>query len=91
MMAREDMSPITIEPIAVGRHTAADLLGIGRSMFEAHVSAGRLPRPRQIGARSVWLVSELREAAQRLPVSEMLPAPPKKPQSPETLQPAPTR
>ena len=69
------MSTVTIEPISVGRDTAAELLGIGRSTFEAHVSAGRLPAPRQIGSRAVWLVRELREAADKLPVSDMLPAP----------------
>lgn len=69
------MTAIAIEPIAVGRDVAAELLGLGRSTFEAHVSAGRLPAPRQLGGRALWLVSELREAAHGLPRSELLPAP----------------
>jgi predicted DNA-binding transcriptional regulator AlpA len=64
---------IRIEPIAVDRASAAQLLGLGISTFEAHVSRGTLPKPRQLGGRAVWLVDELRATAQALPVSEMLP------------------
>lgn len=71
---------VRIEPISVGREDAARLLGIGTSTFELHVSRGSLPKARMLGGRSVWLVSELRKAAEALPVSELLPPPPKKPQ-----------
>jgi hypothetical protein len=64
---------LRIEPISVGRDHAAAMLGIGTSTFEAHVSRGTLPKPRQLGGRAVWLVEELRSAAIALPVSEMLP------------------
>lgn len=70
---------IRIEPITVGRDDAAQLLGIGCSTFEAHVARGLLPKPRQLGGRSVWLVSELRATAEGLPVSELLPPPAKRP------------
>lgn len=66
---------VRIEPIGVGREDAALLLSIGLSTFEAHVSRGTLPRPRQLGGRAVWLVDELRQAAHALPVSELLPPP----------------
>ncbi len=69
----EPVQMIRIEPIAVDRASAAQLLGLGLSTFEARVSRGDLPKPRQIGSRAVWLVDELRAAAQALPVSEMLP------------------
>lgn len=68
-------SLVHIEPFAVDRATAATLLGIGVSTFEGHVSRGKLPKPRQLGGRAVWLVDELRQAARDLPVSEMLPPP----------------
>ena len=64
---------IRIEPIAVDRADAATLLGIALSTFEAHVSRRKLPQPRQLGGRALWLVDELRQAANALPVSEMLP------------------
>ena len=66
---------LRIEPISVGRDHAAAMLGIGLSTFEAHVSRGALPRPRQLGGRAVWLVEELRAAAHALPASELLPPP----------------
>ncbi|MDT7836487.1 helix-turn-helix transcriptional regulator [Aquabacterium sp. OR-4] len=66
---------VRIEPIGVGRDDAALLLGIGLSTFEAHVTRGTLPRPRQLGGRALWLVDELRQAAHALPVSDLLPPP----------------
>jgi predicted DNA-binding transcriptional regulator AlpA len=69
---------VSIEPIAVGREHAAELLGLGLSTFEQHVSRGTLPRARQLGGRAVWLVSELRRTAEALPVSELLPPPAKR-------------
>lgn len=55
-------------PIAVDSDTAAAMLGgIGRSTFLQWVSRGLLPRPRKLGNRSMWLVSELNEAAAKLP------------------------
>lgn len=66
---------LIMEPISVGREHAAALLGIGVSTFEAHVSRGTLPRGRMLGGRAVWLVTELRQAAQALPVSDLLPPP----------------
>jgi predicted DNA-binding transcriptional regulator AlpA len=69
---------IAIEPIAVGRDHAAELLGLARSTFEIRVARRELPQPRQLGGRAVWLVRELREAAEALPVSEMLPPPSKR-------------
>lgn len=72
---------VRIEPITVGREDAALLLGIGVSTFESHVARGLLPKARALGGRAVWLVSELRQAAERLPVSELLPPPPKKKQA----------
>ena len=66
---------IRLEPIAVDRHDASACLGIALSTFEAHVSRGLLPKPRQLGGRAVWLVDELRTAAHALPVSALLPPP----------------
>lgn len=73
-MSRTRQAPeLRIEPISVGRDNAAAMLGIATSTFEAHVSRGNLPKPRQLGGRAVWLVAELRQAAESLPVSELLP------------------
>lgn len=62
---------VAMMPIAVDSTTAASLMGgIGESTFLERVSRGELPRPRKIGRRSVWLVSELMAAAQALPLIE---------------------
>lgn len=66
---------VRIEPITVDRNTAAVLLGIAVSTLENHVARGTLPKPRQLGGRALWLVSELRETALSLPVSALLPPP----------------
>lgn len=64
---------ISIEPIAVNDESAAALLGISPSTLHKLKAQGVLPMPRQVGGSARWLVSELREAAARLPVSELLP------------------
>jgi predicted DNA-binding transcriptional regulator AlpA len=67
---------LTTSPIAVDVETAAAMLGgIGRSTFLTRVSRGELPKPRKIGARSMWLVEELQQAARDLPISDSLPLP----------------
>jgi len=69
------MVDIKIPPIAVDAKTAAALLSVGRSTFLERVSRGELPRPRKLGARSVWLVEELQAAAQALPLADDRPLP----------------
>lgn len=65
---------VQIAPIAVDCETAAAMLGgIGRSTFLQWVSRGLLPRPRKLGNRSMWLVSELNEAAAKLPAYDDTP------------------
>jgi predicted DNA-binding transcriptional regulator AlpA len=65
---------LVVQPIAVDSDTAAAMLGgISRSTFLERVSRGTLPRPRKIGARSVWLVEELIAAARALPLADDLP------------------
>lgn len=71
--AKDASGLVRIEPICVGRDDAARLLGIGVSTLELHTAKGLLPKPRQLGGRAVWLVAELRRAAEALPVSELLP------------------
>ena len=47
---------------------AAAYIGIGRSLFQAMVDDGRMPRPRRINARLVWDMRELDIAFDDLPV-----------------------
>lgn len=66
----------TIPAILLDADGAAAALGIGSVTFRAMVADKRLPGPRQIGRRgSRWLVSELMEAAARLPRNDCPPGP----------------
>jgi len=66
---------VAIEPLAVDVKMAAAIFSISRSTFLERVSRGDLPKPRKLGARSVWLVEELRQAARELPLADDRPAP----------------
>ena len=74
--ARAGRNPLTITPILVDRHVAAAMMGdLAINTFETRVREGVLPKPRRIGNRVGWLVSELTAAAESLPVSDILPPP----------------
>lgn len=63
--------------ILVDRFMAAEMLGsINVRTFEARVRDGVLPKPRRLGRRVLWLVRELHEAAEALPVSGSTRRPP---------------
>jgi prophage regulatory protein len=65
---------LPVQPLLVDRGTAAAMLGISESMLEELVRQEQAPKPRQLGARRVgWLVRELVELAEALPVSSVLP------------------
>ena len=51
-------------PIAVSETEAADMLGIGRTLFRDLVGEGHLPKPRKVPGRrrQIWDVDELRTA-----------------------------
>lgn len=67
---------VAAQPIAVDSQTAAEMLGnLGKSTFLTQVSRGKMPRPRKVGSRSMWLVSELQEAALKLAVADDTPEP----------------
>lgn len=65
---------ISVTPIIVDRLAAAAALSLSVSTFEREVTLGNLPKPRKLSnARVGWLWTELVEAAQALPVSDLLP------------------
>jgi predicted DNA-binding transcriptional regulator AlpA len=71
------IASIQIQPILVDRDTAAGMLmGIAPSTFQKYLQQGLIPKPRMLGNRAGWLVSELQAAAQQLPISDLLPPPP---------------
>lgn len=65
---------LNLEPIAVPLKVAASAMGLSVSTFQRQVRNKELPAPRKLSdGRVGWLVSELREHAQKLPVSDLLP------------------
>jgi len=68
--------PPSLAPFGVSRETAAELVGIGSTVFDQMVSDGRMPQPRVASQkRFVWDVQELLAAFRRLPHRQPLAAP----------------
>jgi predicted DNA-binding transcriptional regulator AlpA len=70
MTRARDLSllPPSLAPFGVSRETAAELVGIGVSVFDQMVGDGRMPQPRVASQkRFVWDVQELLAAFRKLP------------------------
>ena len=48
-------------PLAVGAKEAAELCGIGRTLWYDLKNAGRIPEPIRLGRRTVWRVDEIQK------------------------------
>jgi excisionase family DNA binding protein len=60
-MVPNDPVEISLEPLLVGAAEAANLLGIGRSLFYQMSATGQLgPMPIRFGKRRLWRFSELK-------------------------------
>lgn len=59
--------PPTLPPLGVNREQAAELMGIGATSLDMLIEQGRAPQPRVVGSRTVYDVSELRQAFSQLP------------------------
>jgi hypothetical protein len=57
-------------PILVSANTAAELLGISRSQFDAKVAEGILPAPTRVLGRPLWCLQRLRMAVGAMPPVE---------------------
>ncbi len=67
-MPRQSALPPTLAPRLIPREAAAAYIAVSPNKFDELVRDGRMPRPRRIDARKVWLVPELDGAADNLPV-----------------------
>ena len=80
------MNP-NIKPLYVDRTDAAAMFAISEATLESQVRQKEFPPPRQVSPRRVaWLLRELEEHAEQLPVSDIPPPPntsAKKPRSPK--------
>nr|CAD6410822.1 transcriptional regulator [Rhizobium sp. Q54] len=67
---RAEILPLSLPPLGVNREQAAALVGISVSLFDKAVMAGTMPKPRKIGGRLVYDVTEIAEAFRNLPHQE---------------------
>lgn len=70
------MSFLSVEPAYLDKAASAAFMSLSESTFEQLVREGVAPKPRALSGRRVgWLLRELREWAESMPVSQMLPPP----------------
>lgn len=71
---RVNPTKAVLKPVMVCRETLSDLTGLSESLIEAKIRAGTFPKPRQASERRVaWLLREIEEWAEKLPVSDLPP------------------
>lgn len=59
--------PPSLAPGAINRVQAAEFVGVSPSKFDQMVEDRRMPKPRAIDNRRIWLVSDLTESLLKLP------------------------
>ena len=50
-----------LSPLVADARRLAELLGLGVRTIRTMDAAGKLPRPLKLGARTVWIIREIRE------------------------------
>jgi predicted DNA-binding transcriptional regulator AlpA len=61
-MKRQRALPPNLEPLAVSRPEAADLIGVSAPTWDALVKAEHMPAGIRIGARVLWDVAAVKRA-----------------------------
>lgn len=51
---RADVLPLSLPPRGLSRTEAAAYIGVSPTLFDKMVNDGRMPRPKQVNARTVW-------------------------------------
>lgn len=73
---RTNPTRTVLRPIMVARENLADITGLSDGTIEAKIRGGTFPKPRQASDRRVgWLLREIEEWAEALPVSDLPPPP----------------
>ncbi|MBB4001626.1 helix-turn-helix transcriptional regulator [Aurantimonas endophytica] len=61
------VADVVIVPRGLSRSQAAAYVGIGTTLFDRLVTAGKMPHPREIGGRRIWDRHEVDMAFDDLP------------------------
>lgn len=64
---RTNILPLSLPPRGLNRCEAAAYIGVSSSLFDAMVDDKRMPRPKQVNARTVWDRRQLDLAFDGLP------------------------
>lgn len=56
-----------LAPYGLSRPVAASYIGLGVTLFDRLVADGRMPRPRRIDGRLIWIRTEIEKALAELP------------------------
>lgn len=67
MKTHREILPASLPPFGINREQAAYLVGISTTLFDKAVAAGTMPKPRMIGERQVYDVTEIADAFRKLP------------------------
>ncbi len=59
--------PPSLAPLGLSRPQSAFYVGVGRTKFDEMVADGRMPKPKRIDGRLIWVRTELDEAVYALP------------------------
>lgn len=51
---RSDILPLSLPPRGLSRTESAAYIGVSPTLFDEMVRDGRMPRPKQVNARTVW-------------------------------------
>lgn len=62
--------PPGVMPLGLSRSEAACLVGVSTTMYDAMVKDGRMPKPKRIGARTIWDRHSVERAFRELPGDE---------------------
>ena len=67
MRERANILPLSLPPRGLNRCEAAAYIGVSPSLFDEMVKDTRMPRPKQVNARTVWDRRQLDLAFDALP------------------------
>ena len=59
--------PPSLVPAGISREQAAEYVGLGTTKFDELVRDGRMPKPKLVDSRKVWVVDRLKAALLALP------------------------
>lgn len=70
MNDRRNVLPISLPPRGLSRVESAAYIGVSPSLFDTMVADGRMPKPKQVNARTIWDRLKLDDAFAGLPDKE---------------------